>query len=206
MPNRLSRGKVLVGTIVGDIQAAAGSIGTAEIADSAVEAAKIASGAVTEAKVAAGAVTEAKLEAATGAGLYVPRVARVEVDLSDGGGGGTAGAYANETVALGVTIPDNAIVIGGALDVTTALDDVDADGDVTMAIQVEGSTDILAATAASALTTGIKAITPVFTAATMKKTTQARAISLVFGNQDGADGIDTGVFTLVLVYVIGDEN
>ena len=57
----------------------------------------------------------------------------------------------NKTVAahpLAVTIPDNAIVIGGHVDVITA---VTSDGDATVAIHLVSANDLLAATAKATL-------------------------------------------------------
>lgn len=77
MPNRLSKGKVLVGALVGDIQASAGSIGTTELADDAVTSLKIddqiaqvsADVTVSSAEILALNATPKELVAAPGAGL-----------------------------------------------------------------------------------------------------------------------------------------
>jgi hypothetical protein len=64
----------------------------------------------------------------------------------------------NKTVAahpLAVTIPDNAIVIGGSIDVIAA---VTSDGSATVAINLVGANDLLTATAKASL--GIKAQKP----------------------------------------------
>lgn len=57
----LSKGRVMAGALIGDIQADAGSIGTAELATSAVTTVKIRALNVTTAKIAAAAVTQAKV-------------------------------------------------------------------------------------------------------------------------------------------------
>ena len=64
----------------------------------------------------------------------------------------------NKTVAahpLAVTIPDNAIVIGGSIDVIAA---VTSDGSATVAISLVAANDLLTATAKASL--GIKAQKP----------------------------------------------
>jgi hypothetical protein len=64
----------------------------------------------------------------------------------------------NKTVAahpLAVTIPDNAIVIGGSIDVIAA---VTSDGSATVAINLVAANDLLTATAKASL--GIKAQKP----------------------------------------------
>ena len=64
----------------------------------------------------------------------------------------------NKTVAahpLAITIPDNAIVIGGSIDVIEA---VTSDGSATVAINLVGANDLLTATAKASL--GIKAQKP----------------------------------------------
>ena len=64
----------------------------------------------------------------------------------------------NKTVAahpLAVTIPDNAIVIGGSIDVIAA---VTSDGSATVAINLVGANDLLTATAKASL--AIKAQLP----------------------------------------------
>ncbi len=57
----LSKGRVVAGAFIGDIQAAAGSIGTAELATGAVTEPKLGSLAVGTTKIAAAAVTQPKL-------------------------------------------------------------------------------------------------------------------------------------------------
>ena len=71
-------------------------------------------------------------------GLGVLRVARFEFN---------AGVVANRTIAAhgtGVTLPANAIVTGGFLDVNTVFTSA---GSATLAISVEGAADITGATA-----------------------------------------------------------
>lgn len=58
----------------------------------------------------------------------------------------------NKTMAahpLAVTIPDNAIVIGGSIDVVTA---VTSDGSATVAVHLAGANDLITATAKASLT------------------------------------------------------
>jgi len=75
MPNRISKGTILAGKIVGDIGASAGSIGTAELASNAVTSAKldVATIQYAEVSIAAAAIatlraTPVSLVAAPGAG------------------------------------------------------------------------------------------------------------------------------------------
>ena len=89
-------------------------------------------------------------------GLGALRVARFEFD---------AGVVANRTVAAhgtGVTIPANAIVVGGFVNVNTAFTSANANNG-TIAISVEAANDIISAAAVSGApysTIGRKAIVP----------------------------------------------
>src|SRR3954464_14437809 len=66
----------------------------------------------------------------------------------------------------GNTIPVGAVITGGYIDVTTAV--LSATG--TVAVQVEGAADILAATAQAGLSLGRKSVIPAGTGATAVKT------------------------------------
>ena len=89
---------------------------------------------------------------------------------------------AQRTVAahpLGVTIPDNAIVLDGMVDVVTTF--ASANDSATIAIHVNGANDIVAAVAISdsgnPWDAGLHAVVPVNSAATAVKTTAAREIT-----------------------------
>ncbi len=102
------------------------------------------------------------------------------------------------TIALmGATaIPSGSIILGGFLDVTTAVVGAGA----TAALQVESAGDLVAAAAVSGApwsTTGRKSVIPAFTGATTIKTTAARDLSLVIT----AAVLTAGVFSLVVFYV-----
>lgn len=96
------------------------------------------------------------------------------------------------------SIPANAVVLGGFVEVDTA-GASSASG--TLAITLESAGDIVAAAAVSGApwsTTGRKSIIPVFTGATMVKTTAARKIVATIAT--GA--LTAGVVDVVLFYVV----
>jgi len=93
-------------------------------------------------------------------------------------------------------IPNAAVILGGYLEVLTGFTTGSA---ATAALTVESANDIVAATVVSGApysTTGIKSIVPVFTGATMIKTTAARSPSIVIATGT----ITAGKARLVLVY------
>lgn len=98
-------------------------------------------------------------------------------------------------------IPANAVILGGLVEVDTAVVGAGA----SLALQVEGAGDIIAAAAVSGApwsTTGRKSIIPVFTGATSLKTTQARDIVAVVS----AAVLTAGVFDVLLCYIdLGDN-
>ncbi len=113
---------------------------------------------------------------------------RGEYDFAvDGGAQGTITLRTDDGV-----IPNGAVVFGGYLDITTAC--LSATG--TMALQVEGAGDILAATAQAGLTVGIKDILPDCTGSACVKTTAERNPKLVIATAD----FTAGVFSLVLFW------
>jgi hypothetical protein len=118
----------------------------------------------------------------------------VRGDYAFGTDGGVVG-----TIALigSAVIPSGATILGGWLEVTTALT---SGGAATVAITVEGAGDIVAAAAVSGApwsTTGRKSIIPVFTGATAVRTTAARDISAVIATA----ALTAGAFKVVLVVV-----
>jgi hypothetical protein len=98
-------------------------------------------------------------------------------------------------------IPANAIILGGVVEVDTA---VTSGGAGTLAIQVEAAGDIVAAAAVSGApwsTTGRKSVIPAFTGATTVKTTVARSIQVVIA----AATLTAGVVDVLLAYTqMGD--
>ncbi len=110
--------------------------------------------------------------------------------------GGAVGAH-----GLGVTIPDNAIILDGMVDVITTCTTAGADAG-TMAIHVEGANDIVAAIAVSDVSNpwdaGLHAIVPLGTAATAVKTTAAREITATIAGQE----FTAGKFVVFLRYAV----
>lgn len=105
----------------------------------------------------------------------------------DGGGTGTYVLRSNHG-----PIPIGSMVVGGVLDITGAC--LSASG--TMALQVEGAGDMLAASLQAALGAGVKDIVPDATGSTAVKTTASRAPSLVIA----IAAFTAGIFTLTLFY------
>ena len=157
----------------------------AKFADSFVNAAKLATDAVTAAK-----LTQPTAEGILGVGF---RVCRAAYSFAvDGGGVGTI-------ALLGATsIPANAVICGGMVNVTTALT---GNLNATAALQVEAANDIVTAAAVSGApwsSTGRKSIIPAFTGAASVLTTVARDVSLVIGTAD----LTAGVFDVYLFYIV----
>ena len=120
------------------------------------------------------------------------KVARGTYDFAvDGGAIGTI-------ALMGQTgIPSGATILGGWLEVTTI---AASGGAATIALQVEGAGDLVAAIAFSAepwLTAGRKSVIPAFTGATSIRTTAARDISVVIA----AAALTGGKFDVVLLYL-----
>ncbi len=104
------------------------------------------------------------------------------------------------TIALtGSTfIPSGAVIVGGYIDVTTALT---SGGAATVAVQVEAANDITTAVAVASWTAGRKNILPALTsgaltAGTHVKTTAARDVSIVVATA----ALTAGAFSVVLIY------
>lgn len=105
----------------------------------------IAADAVTNAKIADAAVNEENLSTAlqgTAEGLGLMHVARVEINPTGVAGDRTIAAHAS-----GVVIPDNAIIVGGFVDVITTF--TSATDAATVAIMAQGANDIVSAIAIS---------------------------------------------------------
>jgi hypothetical protein len=125
------------------------------------------------------------------------KVCRGEYDFSRQGG-------AISTIPLesapgdntGNSIPPGAYILGGFLEVDTQV----AGSGASVAISSEGSGDLVAAAAITGApwsTTGRKAIIPVFTVATLVKTTAARSLAAVITG--GA--LTAGKFRVVVLYI-----
>jgi len=127
--------------------------------------------------------------------MSLSRWAKAEYDFAVDGG-------AISAIDLGVTIPDNAIIVGGFIEVLTTCTSSDDSG--TMAISVEGANDIVTATAISAggniWDAGIHDIIPDSTGSTAVKTSQARNITATIA----VDAFTAGKFNVWLEYVIGE--
>lgn len=131
-------------------------------------------------------------------GLGVMKIARATYDFDEHGG-------AISAIGLGVTIPDNAIVCGGFIDVVTTCTTAAADAG-TMAIHVQGANDIVTATAVSAggniWDAGLHPIVPKANTpeSTGIKLTAAREITATIATQ----AFTAGKFTVFLYYLVGD--
>jgi hypothetical protein len=110
------------------------------------------------------------------------------------------GAISSITISA-ENIPANAIILGGVVEVDTA---VTSGGAATLAVQVESAGDIVAAAAVSGApwsTTGRKSVIPAFTGATTVKTTAARGIVVVIA----AATLTAGQVDVLLAYTsMGD--
>lgn len=107
------------------------------------------------------------------------------------------GAISTITLRADSPIPAGAVIQGGYIDVIAALT---SGGAATVALQAEAANDLQTAiTVAGApwSTTGRKAITPAWSAATMIKTTVQRAPAMVIA----AFVLTAGEFDLVINYV-----
>lgn len=102
------------------------------------------------------------------------------------------------TIAISAEkIPAGAIILGGLVEVDTAVVGTGA----SVAVQVEGAGDIVAAAAVSGApwsTTGRKSVIPAFTGATTVKTTAARDISVVIA----AAALTAGQLDVLLAYTL----
>ncbi|MEV0616189.1 hypothetical protein AB0I81_22940 [Nonomuraea sp. NPDC050404] len=119
------------------------------------------------------------------------RVVRGRYDFAVDGG-----AVGDIDLTLDAQIPANAVILGGFVEVDTAVVGTGA----SVAVKVEGAGDIVAAAAVSGApwsTTGRKSVVPAFTGATTVKTTAARKIQATVS----AAVLTAGVFDVVLFFV-----
>ncbi len=119
--------------------------------------------------------------------------AKGEYDFAvDGGAVGTITLRSDGPDSIGNDIPAGAVIMGGYLEVDTAV--VSATG--TVAVQAEAAGDLLAATGQAGLTIGRKSLVPVFTGATSVKTTARRNMQIVIGTAV----LTAGKFRVVVFY------
>lgn len=174
------------------------------IANGAVSAGMLAADAVLTASILDANVTAAKLAAAlqgSADGLGFMRAARFTFDPS-----ATAGMRTIAAHGLGVTIPDNAVILNGYIEILTTFTSAGADAG-TIALHVEGANDLVTATAISSGTfwdaVKGKVIVPdalnAAGVATSIKTSQAREITATVAEQ----ALTAGKLVGWLFYVIG---
>jgi len=127
--------------------------------------------------------------------MSLSRWAKAEYDFAVDGG-------AISAIGLGVTIPDNAIVTGGFVEVVTTCTSSDDSG--TMALHIQTANDLVTATAISGGSNiwdaGIHSIVPAGTGATAIKCTAAREITATIAT----DAFTAGKLNVWLQYVIGE--
>jgi len=136
------------------------------------------------------AVTESKLSSANADGLHAHRLARATYDFAADGG-------LTGNIGLGVTIPDNAIVVRAFIDIITNM--ASAGGNGTIAINVESAGDILVAVDADTIS-GIVDGIPDHTAANSIKTTSTKVITATIGTED----LTAGKFIVFVEYVLSE--
>jgi hypothetical protein len=107
------------------------------------------------------------------------------------------GAASTITLRGDNAIPNGAYIVGGFVDVLTA---VTSGGAATVAVNSQGAGDVVAAAAVSGApwsTTGIKSVIPVFTGATVVKTTAPRSLAITIATA----ALTAGRFRVVVFYV-----
>jgi len=124
------------------------------------------------------------------------RWAKAEYDFAVDGG-------AISAIGLGVTLPDNSIIIGGFIEVLTTCTTASTDSG-TMAIHAQGANDIVTATAVSAggniWDAGLHDAIPDATGSTAVKCTAAREVTATIAGQV----FTAGKFNVWLNYVVGE--
>jgi hypothetical protein len=130
----------------------------------------------------------------TATGLGLLRTAKAKYDFAVDGG-----AQGEITLASNCTIPDNAIIIGGIINSTTACT---SGGSATIAVGTSAgssATSLKAATAvASYSADALLATVPVFTAASAVKMTAAGQVTVTVATAD----LTAGVIEITLVYFV----
>lgn len=138
-------------------------------------------------------ITENQVANANTPGLGLFRYAKAIYDFTTDGGG-----VSTITPILGATLPINAIVVGGVIDTITA---PTSGGSATIAIGTSAgssSTSIKGATAFGF--SGLVAVVPLFTAATMFKMTAAGNITVTIA----VAALTAGRLGINLVYFVGN--
>jgi len=157
---------------------------------------------VTSTMLASASVVEAKLSTAlqgTADGLGMLRVARATFNPSLTAGQRTIAAH-----NLGVTIPDNAVICGGFVDVITTF--TSATDAATIALHAQSANDLVSAIAISnggnPWDAGLKAIIPKANTpeSTGIKLTAARALTATVASE----ALTAGKANLFVYYLIGD--
>ncbi len=166
-------------------------------------------------KVTATAANLNAIPTATGTGTEIDNASKQSIQAADGihplqvavatfDPTGVAGMRTIAAHGLGVTLPANAIVVGGVVDVNTVLHSAGGDAG-TVAISVESADDIIAAAAVSGApysSIGQKAIKPKANtpeAAVDIKTTVAREITATVVGQ----ALTGGKLTVYLYFIAG---
>lgn len=156
-------------------------------------------GYVNEAKLAALAVSEGKLAAPSADGLHPTRIARATYDLAVLGG-------VQGVIALGVTLPDNAIVTRAWYEVLTTLQSATDAATVSVDIPTDDVAGIVAAIAIDDISdpwdAGLHEAIQDGTATNYStKTTAARELSITIA---GGEDLTAGKFIVFCEYVVSD--
>lgn len=120
-------------------------------------------------------------------------VAKATFDVAVDGG-----AISTITPKLNSKIPDNAIILGGIIDNLTAF--VGTNATIAVGTSAGSAADSLKAATAITSYTGLLAIVPVFTAATMIKMTAEGVITVTVATT----ALTAGKFDIYLLYLKGD--
>lgn len=112
-------------------------------------------------------------------------------------GGAVGSILLNDDAGNAAILPDNTIIVGGFIDIITAMSSTGGNG--TIALTANSAGDLKAAVDADTLS-GIVAIIPVGTAATHIKLTAQRQITATIAT----NALLGGKFSLFLEYVYGD--
>jgi len=174
------------------------AVDTGQLADGAVEALQINADAVETDKIKDDAVTEGKLQDVNSDGLHAHRVARATYDFAEHGG-------AQGTIGLGVTLPDNAIVVRAWYEVLTTLTSATDAATVSLDIPTDDPAGLLAAIAINDGTdpwdAGHHECIQDGTAANFsEKCTAARELSMTVATED----LTNGKFILWVEYIVSD--
>ena len=150
------------------------------------------------AKMVDGFLTEAKISSYAADGLHPKRIARATYDYAEHGG-------AISTIGLGVTLPDNAIVIRSWYEVITTLTSATDAATIAIDIPTDDPGGIVAAIAISDASNpwdvGLHEATQDGTVANASvKTTSTRELSVTIGTEE----VTAGKFVLFAEYMVSD--